>query len=257
MFIMGVAAAGPVVWHAGSSGWTQRGLAEISSWLVLAAGFFWHRFSSLGRRLPLWNASGGETVPALIGCSGLAVVFWTIWSIGSSNRNPEAKWNLLPVLALGCFFLPWIYGTGCVIIRALALRLKMNRMSTLAGFWSVAAGALYVAGMWRQQGFSGNNYFAFGGVAVVLFMRYTLGVFEPVVKKFAPAVAEHVSGGSGKPYFFCAILALLGTAGLAWKMEPVAERLAIVVYYCFVIGVVIEVFELSRSVESVDSVSLD
>ena len=70
-------------------------------------------------------------------------------------------------------------------------------------------------------------------------------MLEPRCRKLFPAAAERVYGGAGSLYFSAALGMLVATAvALSFKFEPLAEQLAIVVYYCLVIGTVKEIWAL-------------
>ena len=85
-------------------------------------------------------------------------------------------------------------------------------------------------------------------MAVVMVMRELFLVVEPRFRRAFPNIANHVYGGAGSLYVSGALVLLVGTAAmLSLKLELIAEQLAVVVYYCLVVGTVLEIVALRRA----------
>ena len=76
-------------------------------------------------------------------------------------------------------------------------------------------------------------------MALLFALRAWLLVIEPRFRGLFPAAAERVYAGAGSLYFSGALVMLVATATvLIVKLQPIAEQLAIVAYYCLVVGTV-------------------
>lgn len=236
-------AGGVGFWHSGTYGWTQRGIAELAAWLIVIGGAYWHRLCGSHRNHSAKLLAGDMEIPSfLLRSAGAAVVLWTGWTVGSFKHNPEAKWNLLPVLALGYFFIPWIYSRGSVMFWPAMRRIRPNPTAIAAIFWSSATFLLYATGVKRLPGSGPNHYFLFGGAASVFALRFVLGTLRPILKSCFPTTVERLFSGAGKPYFACAILAMTVTAvGLMAQVQFLTEQSAIVAFDCIIIGIIVEV----------------
>jgi len=122
------------------------------------------------------------------------------------------------------------------------------RLSDLAWVivWAVAGVGLYGIGLTIRS--SGENYaFTFGGIAVVfVFWHLSRACKNWFISRF-PKAAEYVYRGRGTPFIAGAITLLIVTAFiLTVRLEPLAEQVAIIVYYLLVVGVVGEVIALKR-----------
>jgi hypothetical protein len=107
---------------------------------------------------------------------------------------------------------------------------------------------LYGIGVILKMGNGENYFFTFGGIAMVMVVREIFLTVEPLFRKAFPYIANSVYGGAGSMYFSCALVLLFGTATmLSLKLEPIAEQLAVVVYYCLVLGTVLEIAALRRN----------
>ena len=81
----------------------------------------------------------------------------------------------------------------------------------------------------------------------MIVVREIFLVVEPRLRRSFPNIANSVFGGAGSLYFSGALVLLVGTATmLSLKLEPIAEQLAVIVYYCLVVGTVLEIMALRR-----------
>lgn len=112
--------------------------------------------------------------------------------------------------------------------------------------WTLIAVSLYGQGLSKKTG--GENYgFTFGGMALVLGLWHMSRILKSAFFRRFPRAAGTVYGGPGKPFFAWAIGMLVLTAMLlAVNLEPLAEQVAIVVYYLLVVGVVGEIMALRK-----------
>jgi Flp pilus assembly protein TadB len=95
---------------------------------------------------------------------------------------------------------------------------------------------------------SGENYgFTFGGLAMVLVIWHLSRMLKNRFSERFPKAAEYIYRSRGTPFFACAIALLVATALLlVIKLEPVAEQVAVIVYYLLVVGVVGELVSLRK-----------
>lgn len=119
--------------------------------------------------------------------------------------------------------------------------------------WGLVGLGLYSLGMMVTGEGQGENYsFTFGGIAMVfVFWHLSRDCKSWFISRF-PKVAEYVYRGRGTPFIAGAIaLLVLMALVLVLQLEPLAEQVAIIVYYLLVVGVVGEVIALKRR-EQVD-----
>jgi hypothetical protein len=107
--------------------------------------------------------------------------------------------------------------------------------------------ALYGAGLFQKVQKGENYFFTFGGMAALLALRAIFLLLEPWLRRAYPKLAASIFDGAGSLYFAAAIVGLVLTALLLTAtLEPFAEQMAVVVYYCLVVGTVLEVVALRR-----------
>lgn len=119
--------------------------------------------------------------------------------------------------------------------------------------WGLVGLGLYsLAQKAWNMGFEENYAFSFGGIAVVfVFWHLSRACKSWFISSF-PKAAEYVYRGRGTPFIAGAIALLIVTAfALALQLEPLAEQVAVIVYYLLVVGIVGEVIALKRG-EQVD-----
>jgi len=110
---------------------------------------------------------------------------------------------------------------------------------------------LYGAGIIAQPASGVNQFFAFGGFAAVLALRFLVEAMIPRMSPFLPHLAERIRGSIGRTYLACAFLALLSAAFmLICRQQPMAEQAAVVFYYAFAFGVVVEAVAVFRERDS-------
>ena len=214
-----------------------RGLVGFA--LVLSAGALWHelrwRYSSRTERAGsvAWWFGNSDKIPAFVLFLTAAATGWMAWSLGRG----EMYGALLPLVAVGYFYLPSL---------ALAVRwIKTDIGATWT--WALLTMALYLLGL-RYGARTGENYFfTFGGLAAVLAGRAWLISARVRIEADWPIVAQKVYGGAGTLYFTGALVGLVLTAlFMTLKLEPLAEQVAVVVYYFLVAGTVLEILALRR-----------
>ena len=106
-------------------------------------------------------------------------------------------------------------------------------------------------GLMLSAGTGENYFFTCGGIAAMLALRAAFLVLEPWLRRVLPAAASHIFDGAGSLYFSGALVGLLGTALLlSVKLDPFAEQLAVIVYFCLVVGTVKEIVSLRRTQSS-------
>lgn len=141
----------------------------------------------------------------------------------------EQGLNLPVSVAFGYGFLPWLssWGYRCLFFGARFMR------------GDLVALLLYGFGL-KHIGQPGENYFfTLGALALVFALRTWLLAIEPRFRGLFPAAAERIYAEAGSLYFFGALVMLVATATLlSVKLQPIAEQLVIVAYYCLVIGTV-------------------
>ena len=153
----------------------------------------------------------------------------------------DAAWGLLPLMGTIYALLPLLY-------QRLLLWWQDKRHALLLAAWAALTLMLYGIGLILKIGNGENYFFTFGGMALVIVMRELFMVVEPRFRRAFPNIANPVYGGAGSLYFSGALVLLAGTAILlSLKLEPIAEQLAVVVYYCLVVGTVLEIVALRRA----------
>ncbi len=112
--------------------------------------------------------------------------------------------------------------------------------------WAMLGVGLYGVGLMDRS--SGENYgFTFGGIALVLVIWHLSRVLRDRISRRFPKAAEYIYRSRGTPFFAWAIALLVVTALLlVIELEPVAEQVAVIVYYLLVVGVVGELVSLRR-----------
>jgi len=116
--------------------------------------------------------------------------------------------------------------------------------------WLFLALFLYTLGVLIATG--RENYgFTCGSIALVFAYWHLERLLRPWMKRKFPKIFEYVYRGRGTPFFAGAIILLGLTAFLlTLGLEPLAEQIAIIVYYCLVVGVVGEICDLRKEAES-------
>lgn len=229
----------PGLWLLGLMKSTPLTRGMVGFALVLAAGALWHELRwRYGSRREMagsvtWWFGSPAGIPAFVLVLTAGATGWAAWSLGRG----ETYAALLPLVAAGYFYLPWL----ALIVRWV----KSGNGATWA--WAVLAMALYLLGLRYGVGRGENYFFTFGGLALALAGRAWLMSIRVRVEARWPLVAEKVYGGAGTVYFAGALIGLVLTALLMiLKVEFLAEQVAVVVYYFLVAGVVLEILALRR-----------
>jgi len=113
--------------------------------------------------------------------------------------------------------------------------------------WAVLGVGLYGTGLAVMA--SGENYgFTFGGLAMVLVIWHLSRVLKKRFSERFPKAAQYIYRSGSTPFFAWAIGLLIVTSVLlVIKLDPVAEQVAVIVYYLLVVGVIGEMVSLRRS----------
>lgn len=176
----------------------------------------------------------------------LGAVAWLLWRRGIWQKTWKALWSRI--------FGPEKYWGG--LVRKLCLRVVTVRTSLARAvppvavfmIFSAATLALYAFGLILHNEQGENYFFTFGGILAVFSWRALLRYARERIFRALPTLADTIYGGKGIIYFTGALVGLLVTAGLlAFNLAPVAEQVAVVVYYFLVIGTVLEIVELRRA----------
>ncbi|MBT8764370.1 hypothetical protein KFV02_10535 [Desulfohalobiaceae bacterium Ax17] len=116
--------------------------------------------------------------------------------------------------------------------------------------WLFSALFLYTLGVLIATG--RENYgFTCGSIALVFAYWHLERLLRPWMERKYPKISEYVYRGRGTPFFAGAIILLALTAFLlTFGLDPLAEQVAIIVYYCLVVGVVGEICDLRKEAES-------
>lgn len=228
---IGVLALGPGLWLAGQLGLGFIGVMVLAASGLVVWGAYCHWREQMEQRgiSTMMNVRLGILVVTL-GCG--------IWSLGKYKLGVEALWGFLPLFGAVYALLPALYRLGQWLARN-------YRGCVSLGGWFVLTLTLYGVGLLVKVRGGENYFFIFGGLAAFFALRAGLLAIEPRFRDIFPAVAKHVYGGAGSLYFSGALVVLVMTAMvLSVGLQPIAEQLAIVVYYCLVVGVVKEAWVL-------------
>ena len=167
-----------------------------------------------------------------------------VWALGCFGLGRQLLWSGLPLLGVTYLVLPNVF------CNAQAWGSRFPGLWRWIG-WSTVTVALYVMGLMLSAGTGENYFFTCGGIAAMLALRAAFLVLEPWLRRVVPAAASHIFGGAGSLYFSGALVGLLGTALLlSVKLDPFAEQLAVIVYFCLVVGTVKEIVSLRRTQSS-------
>lgn len=126
-----------------------------------------------------------------------------------------------------------------------------------AVIWFFLSGILYYAALMSPaQG--GGNAASFAGICAVLFYWHVMRILKKHIEQKFPRLASHVYYSNSKIFFAGAIMFLIGTAILvALHLEPLAEQLAVIVYYFLVAGVVGEIVSLKKEDHTNEAEEID
>ena len=226
------------------SGWENLIIAKsiLATLLILLPGVVWQELrmtKSLQHRFKY-----------PIGFYLLLIIAWSVWRalhLEEWSHNPEVLWYLLPLTALGYFWIHYISNLGKV------LKLVWNRHLPQMIFWLIIANLLYWQGLQHFSGHRENYFFTFGGIAVVFVWANLTLLVKPVLTTHWHKMADIIYGGAGTHYIVGFILILMMVALLVvLKLEIMAEQLAVIGYYMLVVGVILEAWAL-RTDEKISS----
>ena len=202
----------------------------LSGLILVLLGVYSHWRGGTSR---IWHEKGWFVFTLSAGCA--------VWSLGHLGLQRDAALGVVPLMGTIYALLPLLY-------QRFLLWWQHKRHPLLLAVWAALTLALYGIGLNLKMGNGENYFFTFGGMAVVMAVRELFLVAEPRFRKAFPDIANPVYGGAGSLYFAGALVLLAGTATLlSLKLESIAEQLAVVVYYCLVVGTVLEIAALRRN----------
>lgn len=223
------------------------GFLGFAAMFSLAA--IWHEMRWGSREMTLANSIRPDGVTPrefliflLVTCISLG---WAAWAQG---KGLSLFTVLAPLAGVPYFCLAWWK-------RILAgARSQAGAFLMLFG----VAVLLYALGLLQRYGQGENYFFTIGGIVAVFswraFMRYAR---EPIFCS-RPSWAKIIYGGRGSIYFFGALIFLVITAGiLMFNLAPVAEQVAVVVYYFLVAGTILEILALRRDARKDDKTATE
>lgn len=224
---VGVLALGLGTWLVGRLGASIQGGMLLSGLILVLLGVYSHWRGGTSR---IWHERGWFVLTLSAGCAA--------WSLAHFGLKYAAAWGFLPLIGSTYTLLPLLY-------KRLLLWWQDKRHPLLLAIWAALTLMLYGIGLNAKMGNSENYFFTFGGIATMIVVRELFLIVEPLFGKVFPNIANAVYCGAGSLYFSGALVLLFGTATmLTLKLEPIAEQLAVVVYYCLVVGSVLEIAAL-------------
>lgn len=176
----------------------------------------------------------------------LSAAAWLLWRRGVWQKAWKSFWPRVfgPEKYLGILF-------GKLSVRVVTVLTSLAGALPLGAVFMIllaATLALYAFGLLLRNGQGENYFFTFGGILAVFSWRALLRYARERIFQTLPTLADKIYGGKGTIYFTGALVGLLVTAGLlAFNLAPVAEQVAVVVYYFLVAGTVFEILALRRA----------
>ncbi|MHB9100664.1 MAG: hypothetical protein ACYC2E_04035, partial [Sulfuricella sp.] len=218
------------------------GLLGFAAMFSVAA--IWHEMRWGSRELSLTNSiRPAEVTPheflvfLLVTCVGLG---WAAWAQGKGLSLFTA---LAPLAGVFYFCLAWWK-------RILS---GARSQSGIFLMLSSVAAVLYALGLFQPHAQGENYFFTFGGIVAVFSWRAFMRYARESIFCARPAWAKIIYGGRGSIYFFGALIFLVITAGfLMFNLAPVAEQVAVIVYYFLVAGTILEILALRRDARKDD-----
>lgn len=269
----------------------MKGLGTLSGrFLLWGAAAVYARRRALNRAALLaafpsaWLLAKLGGVVYLDGLLGFAAMFsvaalWHEMRWGSrettfTNNSPPdgvTPHEFLVILLATCVSLgwaAWAQGMGHPLFTALAPLAGVSYFclawwkKILSGARSPAGGVLmlsgitavlYALGLLQPHAQGGNYFFTFGGIVAVFSWRAFMRYAKESVFRARPAWAKIIYRGRGSIYFFGALIFLVITTGIVMlNLAPVAEQVAVIVYYFLVVGTILEVLALRRDARKGD-----
>ena len=168
--------------------------------------------------------------------------FYTIRLLSTNNTSISSSDNNFHTIVQKIFAQNWWY----LVLLGLLLTvvwIYKNHIWTI--FWFLIAISLYIFGLCvAHADIKGNYYITCGALTLVLFWRSYLLSIRAWLQSHFSVFANAVYRSAGTPYFFAALLNIIFmSVFLMIKLTPIAEQIAIVVYYLLVVGVVCELMK--------------
>lgn len=216
-------------------GWRGRFLLISALILVMHVYHFW-RASCVGCEGARSFSGRGRSEWVGLGVAILA----SVWALGFRGHDPTALWALVLLPVAGYGFLPYL-------VDVVGRLFSRHHAAAWAGVWVVLTLGLYLGGLLRPVVGGENYFFTFGGMAALTAAWYFLDSLRGRLEGGWPEFAGYIYRGAGSRFFSIALVLLVFTAlFLAAGLEPVAEQVAVIVYYALVAGTVREVVALRR-----------
>lgn len=218
------------------SGIHLDGLLGFAAMFSVAA--IWHEMRWGSREMTFTNNPPPDGVTPheflvflLVTCMGLG---WAAWAQGKGFSLFTA---LAPLAGVPYFCLAW-------------WKKSLSGARSQAGGVLMLSGvtvALYALGLLQHYAQGENYFFTFGGIVAVFSWRAFMRYMRESVFCSRPTWAIIIYGGRGSIYFFGAFVFLVITAGiLMLNLAPLAEQVAVIVYYFLVVGTILEILALRR-----------
>jgi hypothetical protein len=216
---IGLAGFGLSLWLAAQNAGSYLG----SMFLFLSVIFF----------IGVWLHSKGPSTQKLCFLKKIVSIFPlcnTALALGKWGLELQAFYGFLPLVGAAYLFLPEV----CHRFRVFGRRCPGSLR--LLG-WTFIMLSLHGLTLVMGWGYSS----AFGNMVAVLAMREGLLSFEHTLRARFPVVAKNIFDGAGSLYFTCAIICLSATAIiLTLKLELFVAQSSVVIYYCILIGIFLE-----------------
>lgn len=175
----------------------------------------------------------------------LSFIYWTVKSSASVLRYSAPTLSILPTSISIHKYYSWLV----LKFSKLLLNLILESVRHMTG-WIVFILIIYVIGL-THIGHVGENYFfTIGGIFVVIAWGVLAEYLKEWLQQSWPAVAAKIFGSAGSVYFSGALLGLVSTTLLSFpQLKLIAENVMIVVYYCLLVGITLEILALRSSCE--------
>lgn len=223
------------------------GILGFAAMFSVAA--IWHEMRWGSRKMTFTNNPPPDDVAPhefliflLVACMCLG---WAVWSRGKGLPLFTA---LAPLAGVSYFCLAWWKKFSSGVRSQVGVCLMLSGITV----------ALYALGLLQRYGQGGNYFFTLGGIVAVFSWRAFMRYAREHIFCSKPAWAKIIYGGKGSIYFFGALIFLVITAAiLMFNLAPVAEQVAVIVYYFLAAGTILEILALHRDAERGDKAATE
>ena len=120
-------------------------------------------------------------------------------------------------------------------------------------WWLIVTLSLYVGDVLLSDMQAEDQYFTFGGMALIMWWRALVEYRKPYVESRWPGLSKKVYSRPGTKYFSGFVVIIFGVAVmLMLRLEPIANQLAFVGYCLLIVGVVLEILDLRKDKPSIN-----